>query len=78
MGCFCFQRRKHLALCWNVFWVRPSIGQALTNDTLFKLIGATGIVNTESNAVVMAKIKFREVTVKMFFSAVLVSAALEH
>lgn len=44
-ACLRFQRRKRLALEWNVFWVRPSIGQALAVDALGAFIGAARIVN---------------------------------
>jgi hypothetical protein len=38
--CFFFQRRKRSALKRNVFLVRPSIGEALTNDALSQFASA--------------------------------------
>jgi hypothetical protein len=80
-GCFFFQRRKRRALKWNVFLVRPSIGEALSNDALSQLIGAAGIVNAQRDTVVIAEIKFSQIAVLMLFRAMLVGAAhtaLEH
>jgi len=38
-GCLERQRRKRLALCLNVFAVRPSIGKTLANDALGRNLG---------------------------------------
>lgn len=59
LGCLAFQCRKRSALSLNVFAVRPSIGQALANDALCKLISALAICYAKRGAVVMAEIKLR-------------------
>jgi hypothetical protein len=69
-----FQFRKRLALSLNVGAVRPSIGQSLANDALCQFVRAVGIVHAKRNAIVMAKIKFREVAVQMLLGAMLVGA----
>jgi hypothetical protein len=75
LGCFCFQRRKRWALCLNVFAVRPSIGKALANDALGEFVSAFGIVHAKRDAVVMAEIELRQITVQMLLGTVLVGAA---
>ena len=72
MGCYFFQRRKRSALEWNVFWVRRSIGQALSNDALGEFIGAVAVIDAQSNAVVIAEIELRQITMQMLLGAVLV------
>src|SRR5204863_6937706 len=74
-GSLAFQRRKRRALSLNVFAVRPSIRQALDNNALSEFVRALRIVHAKRNAVVMAEIEFRQITVQMLFSAVLVGAA---
>src|SRR4051794_28765350 len=73
-GCLERQCRKRSALSLNVFAVRPSIGQALSNDTHSQFIGAPVIVHAKGGAVVVAEIKLRQITVQMFFGAMLVGA----
>jgi hypothetical protein len=69
------QRRKRSALRRNVFLVRPSIGQSLANDALSQLLGAVTVVNAKRNAVVIAEIEFRQITVQVLFAAILIGAA---
>ena len=63
------QRRRRSALSLNVFAVRPSIGQALATDTLGEFISAALVVYAQSDAVVMAEIKFSRVTMQMLLAA---------
>ena len=48
----------------NFFAVRPSVGQALANDTLGEFSGAIFVVNAQGDAVVMAEVKFREIAMR--------------
>ena len=50
-GCFLRQRRNLSALERNDFLVRPSIGQALADDTLCRDLGAGVVVNAKRGAV---------------------------
>jgi len=50
-GCFLHQRRNRLASERNVFLVRPSIGQALANDTVCGDFSAAVVVNAKGGAV---------------------------
>jgi hypothetical protein len=70
-GHFLFrQRRKPERFC-----LRPSIGEALSNDALGKLIGALAIVDAKRNTVVVAEVEFREIVVRMICGAMLMRAA---
>ena len=69
------QRRKRFALKRNVSLVRRSIGQTLADDALGQLVRAVGIVYAERNAVVVAEIELREITVQMLFGTMLVGPA---
>jgi hypothetical protein len=74
-------RRKRFASTLNVGAVRPSIGRALANHALRQFVGALGIVHAKRNAVVIAKIKFRQIAMQMLFGAMLIRAfhtALEY
>ena len=68
------QRRKRSALCLKVFAVRPSISEALANDTLSQSVGAVSVVHAKRCAVVMAEIKLRQIAMQMLFGAMLIGA----
>lgn len=58
-----------------------SVGQALADNTLQDVVGASDVVYSQAHSIVVPKVKFGDVAVQVFFPAMLVDAfhaALEH
>jgi hypothetical protein len=63
-----------LLLPYGLSVSRPRIGEALSNDTLDCSLSALHIVNSETDAVAIAEIELRKISVQMAFAAMLVNA----
>lgn len=73
-------RCRCLLLPYGLSDMSCPIFQALPNDALYGAFGVRHVVNAERNAVAVAKIELAEISVQMFFSAMLIHtfhAALE-
>lgn len=54
--------------------MRLPIGKSLTDDAGDSALGALFVIYASADAVAIAEIKFREIAVQMFFSAMLIGA----